>query len=89
MAEHTINLINRQNMHISGVDNVSTFDEEEIVLETKMGFLFIHGEQMHITMLNLDEGKIALEGAVESITYKNQGSDIKARSKNIINRLLK
>lgn len=89
MADHSIKLVNRQNMEIAGVNNVNTFDEEEIVLETNMGYLFIQGEELHITMLNLDEGKVALEGTVESMIYKNQGTDIKARGKNILNRLLK
>jgi len=40
-------------------------------------------------MLNLDEGKVALEGNVNSIEYKAQGTDIKAKGKNILNRLLK
>ncbi len=89
MAEHSLILSNRRNMEISGVNNVNTFDEEEIILETSMGCLIILGQELHISMLNLDEGKVNIEGNVISIEYKAQGTDIKAKGKNILSRLLK
>ncbi|MGR6837177.1 sporulation protein YabP [Syntrophomonas erecta] len=89
MAEHSLRLVNRGHMELTGVVNVNNFDEEEIILETGMGFLVIIGEHLHITKLNLDEGNVALEGNVHSLEYKEQGADLKAKSKNIINRLLK
>jgi len=89
MAEHSLILSNRRNMEISGVNNVNTFDEEEIILETSMGHLIILGQELHISMLNLDEGKVNIEGNVISIEYKAQGTDIKAKGKNILSRLLK
>lgn len=89
MAEHTLKLSNRKNMELNGVTNVINFDEEKIILQTAEGYLNIVGQDLHITALNLDEGKVALEGNVDIMEYKAQGSDIKAKSKNILNRLLK
>lgn len=89
MAEHFIRLTNRKNMELAGVNNVINFDEQEIVLDTSMGTLFVVGEELHINLLKLDEGKVALEGSVNSIMYKAQGIDMKSKSKNILGRLLK
>lgn len=89
MAEHSMILTDRRYMELTGIKNVITFDEEEIILESSLGIIFIVGQNMHITMLNLDEGKVKIEGEVQSFQYKPQGADIKTRSKNIINRLLK
>jgi sporulation protein YabP len=89
MAEHSLNLANRQHMDLTGVTNVITFDEEEIVLATNMGYLSIVGEQLHINMLNLDEGLVAIQGSVNNIGYKPQGTDIKSKGKSMLNRLLK
>lgn len=89
MAEHSIRITERNHMELTGVSNVNTFDEQEIILETSLGHLFILGEDLHITMLNLEEGKVALEGAINSIEYKSQGVDLKTKSKNILSRLLK
>ncbi len=89
MAEHSLNLANRQRLELSGVTNVITFDEEEIVLATNMGFLTVNGEELHINMLNLDEGQVAIQGTVDNIAYKAQGTDFKAKGKSMFNRLLK
>lgn len=89
MSTHSITLNNRSNMELTGVNNVNTFDEQEIILETSLGHLFIIGEGLHITMLNLEEGKVALEGGINSVEYKSAGVDLKTKSKNVLSRLLK
>jgi len=89
MAEHSIIMHNRQNVQLAGIKNVITFDEDEVILESELGYLTIAGEGLHVTMLNLEQGKVALAGNVRSMEYKEQGSDIKARGKSILNRLLK
>lgn len=89
MAEHSLLLVDRQHMDLSGVSNVNTFDEKEIIVETALGYLYLKGENMHISMLSLDEGKVTVDGTIHSIEYKAQATEIKTRGKNIINRLLK
>jgi len=89
MAEHFLKLSNRKSMELSGVSNVITFNEQEIVLETSLGLLFVNGEDLHITLLKLDEGKVAMEGSINSVMYKAQGADMKSKGKNILGRLLK
>ncbi|NLW90284.1 MAG: sporulation protein YabP [Syntrophomonadaceae bacterium] len=89
MAEHSVSMQNRRNVQMAGIKNVITFDEDEIILESELGFLAILGEDLHVTMLNLEQGKVSLAGNVRSMEYKEQSSDIKARGKSILNRLLK
>lgn len=89
MAEHTIKLVNRKNMELTGVNNVNTFDEQVILLETSMGLIAISGQELHITRLNLDEGRVDLEGNINCVEYKAQGADVKSKGKSILNRLLK
>ena len=89
MADHSLTLVNRNNMQLSGIKNVNPFDEDEIILETELGYLCILGQELHVSMLNLEQGKVALEGTVNSVEYRTQGTDIKTKGKNILNRLLK
>lgn len=89
MAEHSLMLINREHMEINGVTNVNTFDEKEIIIESRLGYLYITGENMHVSNLNLDDGKVSVDGNINSIEYKAQSADLKSRSKSIIQRLLK
>ena len=89
MAEHSIHLINRKNVEMGGVNKVISFDEDEILFETNMGCLAIHGEDLHIVQLNLDNGEVEVEGSVNSLEYKPQGTDFKVKGKNVLNRLFK
>lgn len=89
MSEHSVTLSGRNQMSLSGVKNVSTFDEDQVILETSLGYLYIGGQDLHVTMLNLDQGQVALEGSINSLEYKELGSDIKTKGKSILNRLLK
>ena len=89
MADHSLTLVNCKSMDLTGVNNVVNFDEKEIMLETSLGYLAINGEDLHITMLSLDQGKLAIQGIITSMEYKPQGTDLKAKSKNVLNRLFK
>lgn len=89
MGEHSLTMDDRQRLQLTGINNVIAFDEEEIVLETARGYLSINGADMHITMLNLDHGQVAIQGNINSLGYKAQGTDLKSKGKNMLNRLLK
>lgn len=89
MDGHSLKLSNRGFMELSGVNKVNLFDEEEVVLDTQLGHLLIKGQDLHITMLSLEEGKVSLEGTINMLEYKAAGTDIKAKSKNILTRLLR
>ena len=89
MAEHFFRLDNRNQMEIVGVNHVNNFDENEIILDTVLGFLIVTGSDLHITMLNLDHGKVMLEGNVDNLQYKDRSDDLKTKGKSILNRLLK
>ncbi|NLV21200.1 MAG: sporulation protein YabP [Syntrophomonadaceae bacterium] len=89
MTEHLINMSNRKSIELSGITNVINFDEEEIILETVMGYLEIGGHELHITMLNLEHGQVAVMGSINHLAYKPQGTNLKNKGKTILNRLLK
>lgn len=89
MAEHKINLVDRKNLEANGIKNVVSFDEEQIILETNQGFLKIKGKDLHISMLDLEVGKLGVQGMIAGMEYKADGSELKARSKNILQRILK
>lgn len=89
MAEHSLYVADCKIMELTGVASVNTFDEEQIILETGIGCLVIAGSNLHITNLNLDEGKVAIQGDIVNMEYKPQGKSFKSRGKNVLTRLLK
>lgn len=66
---HAVNLDNRARMSLSGVEDVSGFDENTVVLTTSLGELTIRGEALHIGRIDLDLGQLDLEGHISELCY--------------------
>ena len=67
---HHLILEDRENLTVSGVEEVESFDENTIVMYTAQGTLIVRGEGLHIEKLSLDGGDLKVEGMVESLTYE-------------------
>lgn len=66
---HHIILEEREQLVISGVEEVESFDESTIFLTTAQGGLEIQGEGLHIEKLSLDGGDLKVEGRVNALIY--------------------
>ena len=69
-AAHHLLLEDREKLTVSGVEEVESFDENTIVMDTDQGVLVVQGEGLHIEKLSLDGGDLKVEGMVESLTYE-------------------
>ena len=58
---HQIVLEDREELTITGVEEVESFDESSIVLSTVRGGLEVQGEGLHIERLSLDGGDLKVE----------------------------
>ena len=85
LSTHNLMLENRQNGRITGVKDIKSFDEKEILLFTQAGKLVIKGEQLHVKRLNLEKGEIDLEGRVDNLCYLSKNAD--NREKPLLRRL--
>jgi sporulation protein YabP len=70
---HKLSLFMRRSCQLTGVTDVISFDEQEVVLETELGAMIITGEELHVTGLSLDTGEVSVEGRVDSIRYVEGG----------------
>lgn len=66
---HRVTLEEREQLVISGVEEVESFDESAIYLTTAQGALEIQGEALHIEKLSLDGGDLKVEGRVNALIY--------------------
>jgi sporulation protein YabP len=89
-APHELTLTERSRFLATGVLQVISFDDGEILLETLRGVLMLRGEEMNITRLDLTAGEIAVEGTISALEYREQRSKkIREKGKNILERLIK
>ena len=72
-AVHRLELVGRERLVVSGVEDVDRFDETGIVMSTTAGTLVVTGEDLHIGKLSLDGGELHVDGRIDSVTYEDQG----------------
>ena len=72
-SNHSITLNERKNLLITGVKKIDSFDDEEFLLYTSMGYVVIKGEELEIIKLDTFQGNVSIKGKVNSFTYAEQG----------------
>ena len=72
-AVHRLELVGRERLVVSGVEDVDRFDESGIVMSTAAGTLVVTGEDLHIGKLSLDGGELHVDGRIDSVTYEDEG----------------
>lgn len=68
---HALTISDRRSAQLSGVKEVLSFDEKQLLLRTEQGDLAVSGEGLHITALLLDEGRLTFEGRVDALSYSD------------------
>ncbi len=66
---HTVILEGREKLSISGVTDVQSFDEEQVIMETVRGMMVVRGHGLHIERLQLEPGELLVEGEIALIEY--------------------
>ena len=69
MENHVIELENKSRLMVSAVTAVEAFDEETILANLADEGLVISGSNLHIEVLDLEEGKLVATGEIEALTY--------------------
>lgn len=67
--QSSLSMENREKLSLGGVEDVSGFDENLIVLLTSQGQLTIRGENLHIDRIDLDAGQLEVRGHVQELSY--------------------
>lgn len=68
--EHKVEMLSRASLGVTGVEDVESFDETEIVMNTSQGNLIVRGSGLHIGKINLDVGEIKVEGVINDLSYE-------------------
>lgn len=66
---HGITLSERKNIIVTGVKKIESFDNEEFLMDTTLGFLNIKGSELEIIKLDTYQGNVSIKGKIDSIIY--------------------
>lgn len=78
-ADHQVKMNNRRNLEITGVKEVDSFDAEEFLLQTSMGYLVVRGQNLQMKNLDVDQGIVTIKGKVYEISYLDEQHGEKAK----------
>ena len=87
-SNHSITLNERKNLIFTGVKKIDSFDDEEFLLETNMGYIVIKGEELEIIKLDTFQGNVSIKGRVNSLIYM-ESSNKKEKEDGIFSKLFK
>jgi len=75
-------------MSVSGVEHVTSFNPDLIILVTVQGNMTIKGAELDIKKLNLDDGNLSIEGYINSIVYSDK-EDIGSKGIGFLGKMFK
>lgn len=67
---HRLVLNERQQLTMTGVAEVVSFDETAVVLRTSLGTLLVQGSGLQLKTLSLEGGQVAVDGTVSALVYE-------------------
>ena len=88
VLRHKLTIEQRESTQITGVLDVMSFDDGQVVAETEMGVLVLTGSGLHVAALNLDAGLLEIFGKIDSINYEEHGGQ-KGKKPSALGRLFK
>ena len=65
-------LENREKLNVSGVNDVLSFDDQVVMIDTELGLLTVKGENIRINKLSLDTSEVIVDGEISNLTYSQK-----------------
>lgn len=80
VISHSVKILERNNIFISGTKKVNNFNEKEFLIQTVMGGLHIKGENLELIKLDTNDGNICIKGKIDSVIYLEGVNESKENS---------
>lgn len=77
---HEVKLSSRTRLEMTGIEDVSSFDEQGIILQSCMGGISIEGEGLKIETFSTGSGDLVITGKISGILYFGSSSGEKEKS---------
>ena len=65
-----LTLVDRRRLSVTAVTEVKSFEENLVVLLTALGELSIHGQELQLKDLSVEEGRAVVEGQISALIYQ-------------------
>lgn len=74
--KHSFTLEDRKELSLSGVNEVLSFSENSVSLNTTRGALLVQGKKLNIGRLNTDTGELFVTGEISLLKYSKSKDNV-------------
>jgi sporulation protein YabP len=69
-GSHGLRMEDRKKITMTGVSEVVRFEDNTVVLQTGLGLVNIHGQDLQLKGLSLEGGEAMVEGHITALIYE-------------------
>lgn len=85
---HRLMMEDRGKIGITGVADVISFDDKQVVLDTDKGLLTIKGKDLCVSRLTIEKGEVDIDGQADSLHYSSNEA-LRKSGESLFERLFK
>ena len=86
-VNHTVSIIERKSIALTGVKKIDSFNSNEFLLDSNMGYITLKGSNLEIVKLDTFQGNVSIKGTINSISYNDKYA--KKNEESVFNKLFK
>ena len=68
-GSHEVKFVDRSMISLTGINKISSFDDQEFLMESNMGVILLKGEGLEIVKLDTHDGHVKIKGKLISFAY--------------------
>ena len=68
-GSHEVKVTDRSMINLSGINKITSFDDQEFLMESNMGVILLKGEKLEIVKLDTHDGNVKIKGHLNSFAY--------------------
>ena len=69
LSPSSITIKDRKSVEISGIKQIDSFDNQEFLLDTVVGYLHVKGKNLTLGKMDNDNKEVVINGNIDSINY--------------------
>lgn len=66
---HQVKIEDKKRVTVTAVEDVDSFNENEVIFLSSAGMMTITGDELHITKFSIDDGVLIVDGKIEAVDY--------------------
>ncbi len=66
---HNLLMKDRKSLDLTGVKQIDSFDSNEFLLETSLGWMAVKGKDLTLDKMDTERGEVSIRGTIDAIEY--------------------